>query len=464
VVNLVALRGLAPFSALLNTSAGRAAIASNYTVTGAIETGTANQPGLQPLAQQRDQAIRDAFITGENAAELADGLGTKLGDTYHSLASYTSSDDGATSSFTNVSPHVADLIAYTSALAEADSGSAKFVFANETVATKSGTVPISKDAADIIAAAGGTTDVLGKAYHHPAGSAGADPYGDSRPFQTESTFANYTGTDYFGVATTNGAYLNGPAQRLVKSPSFPSGHTTYGYTESLLLAIMVPQRFRQMITRGAEYGNSRIVLGAHYAMDVLGGRTLAYYDVAHLLAQQPDYVGHTFGHVTITDYQAALHAARTDLTHALESGCGNTLTVCAGIDTSRFRDLATDETFYESTQTYGLATVYTTTARTVEDVGTIAPEAGNLLTAAFPALTLAQADAILTKTEGPGGGFLDNGSAFGVYSRLDLVKAGDAVMALLAKPRPAAMIAPSRHGDGAREPGVLTADANRPSA
>jgi hypothetical protein len=48
-----------------------------------------------------------------------------------------------------------------------------------------------------------------------------------------------------------------------------------------------------------------------------------------------------------------------------------------------------------------------------------------LLTAAFPNLTLAEADAILTETEGPGGGFLDDGSAFGVYSRLDLYRAAE---------------------------------------
>jgi hypothetical protein len=37
----------------------------------------------------------------------------------------------------------------------------------------------------------------------------------------------------------------------------------------------------------------------------------------------------------------------------------------------------------------------------------------------------AQADAILTLTEGPGDGFLDNGSAFAVYSRLDLYQAAE---------------------------------------
>jgi hypothetical protein len=49
---------------------------------------------------------------------------------------------------------------------------------------------------------------------------------------------------------------------------------------------------------------------------------------------------------------------------------------------------------------------------------------------AFPFLTLEQADHILTVTEGPGGGFLDNGSAFGVYSRLDLYRAGEKAMAM----------------------------------
>ena len=53
----------------------------------------------------------------------------------------------------------------------------------------------------------------------------------------------------------------------------------------LLLALLVPQRYPQMVARAAEYGNDRIVMGAHYAMDVLGGRTLALYDLAHLLAR-----------------------------------------------------------------------------------------------------------------------------------------------------------------------------------
>jgi len=76
-----------------------------------------------------------------------------------------------------------------------------------------------------------------------------------------------------------------------------------------------------------------------------------------------------------------------------------------------------------TTQTYGLPAVHPETAGRIEDVGAIAPEAGNLLTAAFPKLSLEEANRILTETEGPGGGFLDDGSAFGVYSRLNLYAA-----------------------------------------
>jgi hypothetical protein len=79
----------------------------------------------------------------------------------------------------------------------------------------------------------------------------------------------------------------------------------------------------------------------------------------------------------------------------------------------------------EATQTYELPIVFPENANRLDDVHKLAPEAGYLLTTAFPYLTLEQADEILTVTEGPGGGFLDSGSAFGVYSRLDLYRAAE---------------------------------------
>jgi membrane-associated phospholipid phosphatase len=425
-LNLHALELLAPFSALLNTQAGKAALAANLEVTGAIQNGTSSQPGLQSFPNAQAQALKDATITGANGYELADGLGSKLGGAYQSRTSVGKPGAGdIKASATNISPSLAVLFGYASGLTGADSNSAKYFFADENVVKKTETVPVSAAAAAIITAARGTTDVFGKAYNDPAGAKGADPFGDSRPFQTEPKVTKYADPDFFGDPSDNQDYLTGPTQNLLESPSFPSGHTTYGYTESLLFAVMVPERFTQMVTRGAEYGNSRIIVGAHYTMDVIGGRTLATYDVAHLLANSPAYLGQKAPKSkTIKNFQAALKAAKADLRTALEKACGGSVSSCAAEDSSRFANPAANQAFYESTQTYGLPVVYPAMAGKTEDVGKLAPEAGYILTTAFPRLTLKQADHILTQTEGPGGGFLDDGSAFGVYSRLDLYKAG----------------------------------------
>jgi hypothetical protein len=423
--HMEALRGLAPVSALGNTEAGRTALTANLIMTGRIQDGSARQPTLLTFAEQQQQAVRDAFITWGNADQLADGLGSELSAIYWTHTSYVSTDDGKTSHFTNVSSAVGKLVAYTSATTRADSGAAKYFFANGTLGDDT---PAPDAARAILTELDGTTDVFGRAYHLVAGSAGADDFGNSRPFQTEPHLTTFNGMDYFGVQSSNVAYLRGPAQNLTNSPSYPSGHTTYGYTEALLLAVLVPQRYPEMIARAAEYGNDRIIIGAHYAMDVLGGRTLALYDVAQLLANNPAYVGVPRHGLEIDDFRAALTAAGSNLTDALQAGCGQKIAVCAKQDRSRFASLAADRIAYEMTQTYDLPIVFAGHANGTEDVGKLAPEAGYLLTAAFPYLTLSQADAILTATEGPGGGFLDSGSALGVYSRLDLFRAAEKAM------------------------------------
>ena len=104
-----------------------------------------------------------------------------------------------------------------------------------------------------------------------------------------------------------------------------------------------------MLTRAAEYGNNRIILGAHYAMDVLGGRTLATYDVSQLLANKPEYLGVSRDGLVIDNYQKTLAAARADTAAALEKGCGQTLTLCSRRDESRFADPAKNRIFYEAT-------------------------------------------------------------------------------------------------------------------
>lgn len=436
--NMTVLKGLAPVTVLAKTPAGRAALGANFAVTGGIQLGTIRQPTLLPFAEQQQQSLRDAFITDGNLAELADGLGSTLGAAYQARAHYLDREH-----FTNVSPAIADLIAYTNGITGGDSNAGKYFFAN---ATTDGKTAVSDAAAAILRDNGGATDPFGKAYARPAGSPGADAFGDSRPFQTEPTVLSIVGPDYFYVPASNDVYNRGPISNLTDSPSYPSGHTTYGYMGSILMAVMVPDRYRQMIVRAAEYGNDRILMGAHYAMDVLGGRTLATYDLAHLLANDPIYLGQKMKDyaspmapgqprkdiATVSDYQATVKAAQAELAPALQAGCGDAVPACAGADIGRFSDQAANDAFYATTQTYGLPVVHPETAGKTEDVGKLAPEAGYLLTIAFPNLTLQQAQQILTETEGPGGGFLDDGSAFGVYSRINLYAAAGRAAAVSA--------------------------------
>lgn len=435
--NLSALRGLVPVARLQTTPDGKAALDANLRVTGDIQAGALKQPTLLPFPEQQQLALRDCFITDGNAANLADGLGTTLAQAYHAKATYS---DYKT--FTSIAPAVANLIGYTNNVTKSDSNSGKYFFAN---ATTNGKHPVSEEAAAILSN-GAVTDVFGKAYDRPAGSPGADRYGNSRPFQTLPRLLAYRGKDYFGDASDSLDWLRGPAQDLVNSPSYPSGHTTYGYTESMVLALLVPERYQQMVARAAEYGNDRIIVGAHYAMDVLGGRATSLHALAHLLANDPAYVGQIRKNpavldkasaeadrtVGVTDYRALLTEARAAMTEALKAGCGDTVAACAAKDAGRFKDAAANAAFYAATQTYGLPVVHPDTAGRREDVGKVAPEAGHLLTAAFPALTLDEANAILTETQGPGGGFLDDRSEFGVYARLDLYTAAGKAAALAA--------------------------------
>jgi hypothetical protein len=386
---------------------------ANFTVTGGIQTGEFRQPTLLPFANQQQQALRDAFATDGDLANLADGLGTTLGSAYVARAHYI---DRA--HYSNLSQAVANLIAYVNAVTAEHSNGAKYFFANK---TGDGKVLASSEALNIFEENGGEPDIFGRTYGVPAGTVGANAFGNSRPFQTEPHLSTFSGPDYFNALAGNLVYSRGP---IVNSPSYPSGHTTYGYSGSLLLALLVPERYPEMVIRASEYGNDRILIGAHYAMDVIGGRTLALYDLAHLLANDPKYVGQPVGGApVIADFQEAVRTARAEMGTILQASCGNTIEACAHEDTGRFNNPAENKAFYDTTQTYALPVVYPRTANSIESITDLAPEAGYLLTGAFPSLTIEEADQILTDTEGPGGGFLDDGSSFGVYSRIDLYAA-----------------------------------------
>ena len=69
-----------------------------------------------------------------------------------------------------------------------------------------------------------------------------------------------------------------------KTNSFPSGHSTIGMMDALILADIAPPEYRaRLLARGIAFGDDRVILGVHYPSDVEAGRALALQLHAKLL-------------------------------------------------------------------------------------------------------------------------------------------------------------------------------------
>ena len=64
--------------------------------------------------------------------------------------------------------------------------------------------------------------------------------------------------------------------------SYPSGHTTIGWTWALILAEIAPDRADTILSRGYAFGQSRVICGVHWQSDVTAGRVIAAAVVAKL--------------------------------------------------------------------------------------------------------------------------------------------------------------------------------------
>ena len=57
-------------------------------------------------------------------------------------------------------------------------------------------------------------------------------------------------------------------EKLRTNSSYPSGHTTMGWAIALVLAEINPDRQDEILQRGFEYGESRVIVGFHFQSDV----------------------------------------------------------------------------------------------------------------------------------------------------------------------------------------------------
>lgn len=66
--------------------------------------------------------------------------------------------------------------------------------------------------------------------------------------------------------------------------SYPSGHTSIGWTWALVLTTLAPDRADALLKRGRTFSESRLVCNAHWQSDILEGKVVAAGTVAKLHA------------------------------------------------------------------------------------------------------------------------------------------------------------------------------------
>ena len=107
---------------------------------------------------------------------------------------------------------------------------------------------------------------------------------------------------YYGVPTCNSKQEG----ELSTNGSYPSGHTTIGWAEALVLAEINPDRQNEILKRGFEMGQSRVICGYHWQSDVDAARIVASAVVARLHAND--------------EFQRYLAAAKKEFAKLVKAG------------------------------------------------------------------------------------------------------------------------------------------------
>ncbi|EJF90985.1 autotransporter outer membrane beta-barrel domain-containing protein [Bartonella tamiae] len=408
VPNIEAAELLSGFSQLNNTEQGRQVLRENLEFSIATNNNA--------TAEQRQQAIYDntiAYLLGSftNGMLGADALGPQLSQAY--LAQNTISRDYKITTFSET---FGNLMNQAATLTGSDSAFAKNFYANGSINGDP-----NDTAEGITLPADGAYNIYDIAYN--PNPENANTVGNSRPVQVApDRIQSFSGTDYFGQNITTGKDI---LPGVTSNASFPSGHSSGGFTTTMLMAMMVPERYQEFLTRGGEYGNSRIVLGVHYALDVIGARIHTTYALAQMLNNNPDYLNQPISSftgqssTTTSDFQALFLAAQSDLRNMLNASCYGDLTICTSAKSpdDRFNDHRENKKNYNYWLTYGMSAVGAT------NLDPVVPEGAEILIATrFPYLNKEQLREVLATTEQQSGLPLDDGSG---WARLNLFNAAD---------------------------------------
>ncbi|MGX7707293.1 autotransporter domain-containing protein [Methylobacterium sp. Gmos1] len=362
---------LSPFLSLNATATGRAALQANldqavaYNNTATLRqqqlaisdknllgsaTNNLSSVGLGTYGAGANLAgglPAQTVINGITPQQPVGGLGPVLGSIYVA---------GSASGTSGPLGNVVNLLARAYTFTGNDLGVAKNYFANG-AATNPSTTPAGYVPVPAMAPAGfsvptfnglpNTRDsVYDLAYGVTNTQPGQDVYGSSRPIQVaQSRYTIFDPTALNGIAT---------------NPSFPSGHTTYAFTDGTLLAMTAPQAYQSMLLRASEYGESRIVLGVHYPLDIIGGRALSYYDLAQAFTN-PLYINNATTTGTAIDLPSLYNQAYSQMQSYLSAQCGASVAACAASAANTANNpyvpSAANQALFQQRQTFGLPTL-----------------------------------------------------------------------------------------------------------
>ncbi|KVL31716.1 phosphatase PAP2 family protein [Burkholderia sp. MSMB1835] len=189
---------------------------------------------------------------------------------------------------------------------------------------------------------------------------------------------------------------------------FISGHTAEAVRDATTMAWLVPERFQEMISRGLELGENRILAGMHSPLDVIGGRMLALAVSA----------------ANLTAYAGDAQAAYTQAHQTLQQLTGTNATTFSAFAhsgtpaTDRFADYTANRAAFLRRMTFGFGALESTNAPPVVPKG-----AEILLQTRFPYLSADQRRVVLKTTELPSGyPVMDDAEGWG---RLNLFAAAD---------------------------------------
>ncbi|WP_221794049.1 autotransporter-associated beta strand repeat-containing protein [Oceanobacter mangrovi] len=214
-----------------------------------------------------------------------------------------------------------------------------------------------------------------------------------------------------------------------KDGGYPSGHTNAATLASLAYAYALPERFAEMVARGAQLGENRIVAGMHSPADVIGGRIHALTVAAYALNNDDGATVADEAQQTAQSYFGELAAAAGmslyDYAHqtvASEAGYSYTENGTEYVNVEVFNNNIYDD-FDAIQQTYRFRLTYGMSQDTdAAGADPIVPEGAEaLLKSRLPYLSAEQRRVVMASTEIDSGyPLLDDSNGWG---RLDLVSA-----------------------------------------